>query len=264
MQLDSTHLIYFSPTGTTRKIAAHVAQGMRAKALSEMDLTLKGPSSDAIEADMAIIGTPVYGGRIPATAVERLGSISVRNMPAVVMVMYGNRAYEDALLELKELAERCGFTVVAAGAFIGEHSFATDSFPIASGRPDQTDLGLSESFGQRVARKMADLPSLPPTNALSVPGNSPHKDRLPALGQSPVTQEDLCTLCGTCAEVCPTGVITVDDEKVTTDQSGCIACCACIKSCPTQARIYTAEHIIGIRKWLYEKCRERKTPELFL
>ena len=216
--------------------------------------------------DIVIIGAPVYAGRIPLVTIQRLEKITVKGIPAVVVVLYGNRDYEDALLELINLSRSCGFHPVAAGAFIGEHSFATGTYPIEMGRPDQNDLALAENFGAKVAQKLLFKDFSPAKNELPVPGNHPYKKRPPAHGQSPITQADqadLCTLCGTCAGVVPTQIIEVTDT-VTTDQSGCIACCACIKNCPTQARIYTASAINEKAQWLHENFSERKSPEIFI
>ena len=38
-------------------------------------------------------------------------------------------------------------------------------------------------------------------------------------------------------EVCPVGVITLED-KVVTRSEGCTLCHACIKYCPTNARVF--------------------------
>ena len=263
MNIQSAGLIYFSPTGTTRKIVSHIARGMGATAVSDLDLTLDQPLQSPIGTEVAIVGAPVYAGRIPLVVIQRLAKITPEAVPAVVVVLYGNRAYEDALLELIDLSRSCGFHPVAAGAFIGEHSFATETYPIAVGRPDPDDLALAEDFGARVARKLSSKGFSPEKNELSVPGNYPYKKRPPGHDQSPSTQADHCILCGTCGAVCPTQVIEVTDA-VTTDQSGCISCCACIKSCPTQARIYTASSINEKAQWLNENFTERKAPEVFV
>lgn len=263
MTFDSAGLIYFSPTGTTRKIVSQIARGIGSTEVSHFDLTLDQPIPKHIRSDIVIIGAPVYAGRIPLVTIQRLEKISAKGIPAVVVVLYGNREYEDALLELIHLSRSCGFQPVAAGAFIGQHSFATESYPIAMGRPDQNDMDLAQNFGVKTARKLLSKGFSPAKNEMSIPGNHPYKERPPAHSQSPITQAGLCTLCGTCAAVCPTQVIEVADT-VTTDQSGCIACCACIKNCPTQARIYTASDINEKAQWLHENCSERKSPEVFI
>ena len=78
---------------------------------------------------MTILSAPVYAGRLPIEAVRRLRRIKAGEAPAVVVVVYGNRAYEDALLELQDLAGEQGFRPIAAGAFIGEHSYSTTGSP---------------------------------------------------------------------------------------------------------------------------------------
>lgn len=263
MNLDSIDLIYFSPTGTTQKIITHIARGIGARNIANHDLTLSNLSASTLTGDVTLIGAPVYAGRVAPLAVARLRQLTGQGKRAIVVVLYGNREYEDALLELANMAESAGFEVVAAGAFIGEHSYATAERPIAMGRPNTADLDAAKDFGRQIAAKLAAV-NTPPLNAkLAIPGNYPYKEGHKAQNQSPITDAEKCILCGTCATVCPTQAITVDDA-VTTVQQDCIACCACIKSCPTEARIYTAEPIIEKRQWLYENCSEPKKPVVFL
>jgi ferredoxin len=77
-----------------------------------------------------------------------------------------------------------------------------------------------------------------------------------------VTNEDACTVCGTCADVCPTAAISIDG-RVTTIVEQCIRCCACIKSCPEEARGIDNETWKSIAIWLNEHCGARKEPQLF-
>ena len=263
MIFKSIDLMYFSPTGTTRNILTHIAKGFDAPSVTDVDLTLPRPAAVSLKGDMTLIGAPVYGGRIPPLAVKRLTQSVSKGKPAVIVVLYGNREYEDALLELADLAESSGFAVVAAGAFIGEHSFATTAKPIAMGRPNPTDLATAMAFGRRIAAKMAAIDCLPIDEKVTIPGNFPYKESHKSNRPAPETNTERCTLCGTCATVCPTEAITVDDQ-VTTRQEDCIACCACIKACPAEARVYTAEPINKIRNFLFENCSEPKKPVVFL
>lgn len=267
MKINTVKLICFSPTGTTRKVLDAIALGIGAESVTPIDLTLPATetgSPAAIEGDLVIMGVPVYTGRVAQTAVDRIGRLkAARKTPVVLVAVYGNRAYEDALVELKDLAEAAGFTPVAAGTFIGEHSFASVTAPIAPGRPDEKDLEEATAFGRRIRNKLEETRSLEGILPLQVPGNFPYRERTAMPKGSPMTREDLCTLCGTCAEACPTGIITIGD-KVITEDSGCIYCCACVKACPTQARVMGVQAINDIADRLSKGCADRKAPESFL
>ena len=79
---------------------------------------------------------------------------------------------------------------------------------------------------------------------------------------APVTKEDLCTLCGTCADVCPTAAISINGSVDTTIER-CIRCCACIKNCPEDARAVEDSMWKDIAVWLNENCGTRKEPQIF-
>jgi len=81
---------------------------------------------------------------------ETLEKLKGQGTPAVVIAVYGNRAYEDALLEGADWLEKQGFQMAAAGALIGEHSF---SAALAAGRPDQDDLAQAARLGEKEAEK---------------------------------------------------------------------------------------------------------------
>jgi hypothetical protein len=107
MDIRSVKTVFFSPTETTARIVNIVAQGIHPDIISMIDLTLpesRSQNVNQISDQFTIIGTPVYAGRIPPEAANRLRRIKGNNTPAVVVVVYGNREYEDALLELKILS----------------------------------------------------------------------------------------------------------------------------------------------------------------
>jgi ferredoxin len=214
--------------------------------------------------DLAIIGAPVYSGRIPIDAVGRLRRLEAHGTPAVVVVVYGNREYEDALLELRDLAVEAGFKPVAGGAFLGEHSFSSEEKPIAHGRPDAEDIGKAREFGREIREKVEGMATPEDTQPVQVPGDFPYKERgeLP-VDRAPVTREDLCIKCGTCAGVCPKAAITVG-ETVDTDPPLCIFCTACVKNCPADARVWEHPWVLGATEWLYTNFSERKEPETYL
>jgi ferredoxin len=267
MNFDSAALVYFSPTQTTKKVLESIVHGLQVERVEHLDLT--PPSSKAqgvaeLRAELAIIGAPVYGGRIPLEAAHRLQRIKGHNTLAVIVAVYGNRAYEDALLEIKDIVASAGFVPVAGGAFIGEHSFSTDALPIAPGRPDAEDAERAAAFGKMIRDKLSEVRTLAELSPLHVPGQSPYRERPQDLGQiAPISQETLCAECKTCIRVCPTAAITWQDKAVT-DVNACILCCACVKACPTGAKVMDHPRINKSRDWLSKNCSVRKEPEIYL
>ena len=166
------------------------------------------------------------------------------------------------LIFFPALAVELGFMPVAGGAFIGEHSFATEEVPIANGRPDSQDVQKAMAFGAKIKDKVAALSSPEAQPDLEIPGRFPYEGGAKAMAVAPVTKEDLCTVCGTCAEVCPTAAISIDG-RMATDVELCIRCCACIKNCPTCARVWENDKMKEIATWLNKNCSARKEPQIF-
>ena len=255
--LNGITVICFSPTHTSRTIAEAVAAGMNAARIRTVDLTLDRSDSPITvgAGETVVLGAPVYAGRVAPEAVRRLRRIQVEagaSVPAVVTVTYGNRDYEDALVELYDLAVSLGLSPFAAGAFIGEHSYSTPEMPVAEGRPDTLDLADARIFGGECARKLDG-------SGASTDGG-PAKPA-PAVPSVPVTA-DGCPLCGECVRVCPTGAVNIDlnARKVLTDPALCIRCCACVRACPAGLRTYATP----FTAFLHEHCSARRDPETFL
>jgi len=264
MQVEEVRLAYFSPTQTTKKVVQAVARGAGGRPIDD-DLTLPEAKTRAIapvDEGLAVLGAPVYGGRIPQDAALRLRRLQGNQTPAVVVVVYGNREYDDALLELCDLAVERGFRPVAAGAFIGEHSFHRDETPIAGGRPDGADLALAERLGAQTGSMLAAAGAVEDLSLVQVPGNHPYRDGGKPLGLAPETIAEQCGACGSCVEVCPTAAITVD-EVAQTEAGLCIMCCACVRACPRDARAVRAERVLQGAARLSTTCAEPKQPVVF-
>jgi len=185
------------------------------------------------------------------------------NTPAVLVVTYGNRAYDDALIELMDIALESGFIPIAGGAFIGEHSFSDDMSPIASGRPDFDDLDIALQFGARVGSQLAQIDHLKTLMPLEVPGNRPYQNPMNMPKMAPISKRDTCTLCGSCLSKCPTEAITKGNQ-IKTDKHKCTLCHACVKSCPDNAR--TMRNLMAriARKKLSRDCVNRLIPDIYI
>jgi ferredoxin len=254
------HLIYFSPTGTTRQTLNAIAKGFNPAGVNHFDLTFPSAQAEQHLVDgVAVLGVPVYAGRVPKDFLARMAHYTAEDVPTVLVALYGNREFEDALVELRDVVIPRGFKVIAAGAFIGEHSYATPQRPIAAGRPNAEDLKFAVAFGQKVAAKMtANDFSLP-----EIAGNVPYRERVNFGGVAPETDGETCILCGRCAEVCPVQVVSVT-RAVVTRAENCIMCCACVKSCPAGARRFDHPLIEEKREMLARNCAIAKAPRVFL
>ncbi|WP_028975281.1 flavodoxin domain-containing protein [Spirochaeta cellobiosiphila] len=254
--MESISTIYFSPTGTTKQILTAIAEGMDRKDYKQLDITHSALNS-SVEG-IVLIGAPVYAGRLPTDFVDRLKSVKLDHCLCVLVVVYGNRAFDDALLELKDMVALKGGHIIGASAFIGEHSLSDDAHPIAPGRPDIQDLNIAREFGKKIKNspidKIADI---------VVPGNRPYRELNPKNEVVIITDESKCTHCHDCINVCPVGAIPKDNPLIT-DGNLCLRCCACIKTCAFSARELKDEMSINIRQKLYINCQERQEPELFL
>ena len=269
MNIENLNLLYFSPTQTTKKVLNAIADGFKPEAVMHSDLTLPDSilpedTGEEIRIDdgLTIIGVPVYAGRVATEATRRIRQFKADGAPAVLVVLYGNREFEDALRELKDLAVEAGFKPIAGAAFIGEHSFANSKFPIARRRPDQKDFKKCSEFGALIKEKIQEVYFIGSLPIPEFPGNYPYRDAHPLKDSSPETLEDLCTRCETCVSVCPTAAIVLKD-KILTETAACIVCCACVKNCPSGARVMRDSQILAIAEWLWENYNKRKEPEIF-
>lgn len=212
--------------------------------------------------ELAIIGVPVYAGRVAPLAVKRLEAIKGNNSPALIVVTYGNREFEDAMVELREITENCAVRPIAACSFIGEHSFSGNDTPIAANRPDSRDLAVAADFGKKSREMPKAIRNIDKIASLAVPGNIPFKEGMGELHCTPLVVQSACSHCAECISTCPAGAIS-QDFGIEIDSKLCIFCCYCIKSCPEAALRIEAAPLQAKRQWLYENCAKRKELEFF-
>ena len=254
--------MYFSATSTSKKIIRAVTAEM-ANALNvetvDMSITYVKERVEAKsfgENDLLVLALPVYGGRIPEAIEAYVQSIKGNNTAAVVISVYGNRDFDDALLEMKNILSENSFNVIAAGAFIGVHSF---SDKVGTSRPDAADLALAKDFGAKVAEK---IKSGNLSAEFAIKGNFPYKDRNPVGGITPLTS-DTCIACGVCIGVCPMEAISGANPALT-DGAKCMRCAACVRVCPMKARSFAETPINNAIMWLEGNCTARREPEIFM
>lgn len=263
MEIQELKLAYFSPTGTTKRICNAIARGIDYNAAEFLDITQPSAREKSLQAGenvLLVVAVPVYMGRVPALLAPWLNGIRASNTPTVCVVVYGNRAYDDALLELKTVLMKRGCTPVAGAAFIGEHSFSGDELPTAKNRPDAHDINQAEIFGCMVKEKLASSGKTVPE--INVPGNYPFGGITELWSVDFISVSDNCSHCGVCAEVCPMGAIDPENSGLI-DTEKCITCCACLKKCPQKARTMKPGLVKDAAIRVNKMYQERKEPEFF-
>lgn len=266
--------VYFSGTGTTEKTVTHIAKAIAKKLDTEFDtFSYTLPQNREQELifsadDLVVFGSPVYAGRVPNVLLPYLtGKVKGNGAMAVPVVLFGNRNFDDGLIELRNVLETDGFHTVAAAGFVGEHSF---SRTLGAGRPDADDVALMDQFAVGVAEKVSALTELP-QQPVAVRGEDPirpyytPRDRqgtpINILKVKPKTDPAKCTACGWCAAHCPMGSISPEDPSQVTGI--CIKCCACVKGCPTGAKYYDDAGYLYHQHELEEGYARRADVELF-
>lgn len=274
MKPKSVCAVYFSATDTTKTIVSYIANvisekfSIPVKIIDFTPKTARELTYEFGEDDMVVFGTPVYAGRVPNVIIPfiRSGFVGHDTM-AVPVVLYGNRNYDDALIELRNILEDNGFRTIAAGAFIGEHSF---SRTLAAGRPDASDMRRAHELAQ-TAIERAESFSADSHIPIWVRGETPirpyytPRDRagnpVNILKVKPKTDMELCDRCGICAEVCP--MSSIDREAPEVVAGICIKCGACTKKCPRGAKYYDDDKYLYHQHELEEGFSRRAEPELF-
>lgn len=249
--------VYFSPTGGTKKVVDFLAEqlGMPSE---PRDLTIMGTDVLNFTGDdeVLLFAAPVYSGRIAPLARERFSTIRGRGQKAIVVVVYGNRDYDDALLELCDYVSDRGFEVIAAAAFISEHSI----FPaVGAGRPDAEDKEKISIFAESVLKALEDDTKV---DLSIIPGVRPYR-KPGAVPLHPHTMRSLCSGCGVCASECPTGAIPKAHPQ-RTDTGKCISCGRCISICPRDARHYRGLLYNVAARMFVRKNLARREPVWFL
>lgn len=252
------HQIIFSPTGGTRRVGKCLADAMKANydngETVELCARAENISLPCIgNDDLVVVAMPVFAGRVPALAVERLRKVESNGARCVAVVVYGNRAYDDALLELCDLCKELGFKVIAAIGAVAEHSIVRK---YGQGRPDAEDVKVLQGFAEKIAEKVASGNETVP----QVPGNRPYKK--PMAGPHP-TAGKKCNACGICSKGCPVGAISLDNIKKV-DKKKCVSCMRCVAVCPEGARIIGMVMNFLVARMIKKPCSTRKTVELFV
>lgn len=261
MEIKKVKTVYFSPGKKTAKILNLFIKNFSIKCENNNITSYKKRDIeiDFQNNELAVFASPVYGGRIPALVADEFRNIRGSNTPAVIIAVYGNGSYGDALLEMQEILENNNFKVIAAGAYVANHSIMRR---VAVNRPDEKDEEVIKQFANKAKEKLESIKDINKISKLKVKGKYPYR-RYPGMPLKPSIIKQKCDLCGACVINCPVNAIPKDNPMIT-DKKKCISCMGCHIICTRQAR--------KINVVLYELCEfpfrhmynKRKEPEQFI
>lgn len=156
--------LYYSPAGGTAAMTERLVRQIGAilEAYSPVDICVEchdmlkeDSGSFALDDEtVAVIGMPVYVGKIPLPAARALSGIEGSGAIALTAVSYGGRSYGNALFELKRVAEDCGFRPVGAGAFMISYMAARGSSRMSA---PLLDVEAIYEFGKAASEKIKRL-----------------------------------------------------------------------------------------------------------
>lgn len=273
--------LYFSPTGTTRKILSTIEENTGLPLISQIDLTLpkkRESFNGEVQGDAVLVGSPVYSGSPPWPLVGLLNRLEGQGKWAVPVAVYGNRSPDTCVDELAKILRNRGFKILAAASFIAQHSFATKEHPWALGRPDQRDLEIAAKFGGQIKQKLLSNPSeIQTSNRLlnSLTGQMVesfpegyHKTLaggVKSLLSVSFSKDKVCTECMGCSSVCPTDAINVDSKEINSDL--CLRCTACMRACPEgvlSPQLNASPSARGAMEGLDKLFAVRKEPKIYV
>ena len=245
--------IYFSPTGTTKKVIDYIVKGIGGEVIKSIDLTKRDNRErkqglSFVDIDLIIIGAPIYGGFLYKEFRNYIKYLDFQGKCTIGITLYGNATTMFATQELISIIKRGNGSLLAYGEFVGEHSYSCKDIPVAKGRPNDDDLQTALIFGETIREKLLDMDTQHFYNRVSLfekiinfiadikPVHSGKR-----IFTIPYTDKEKCINCHKCLKICPKSCI---DEDIKTNKDECIVCMACVKNCPTFARISYPQNII--------------------
>ena len=273
MKIKKVWSVCFSATGNTEAVVSTVSEELAFRMnVPHEKLPFTLPVDREREyffdtGNLVVVGTPTYAGKMPNKLLPDFKSkLHGEQALAVGIVTFGNRSYDNALAELNSVLEGDGFHVIAAGAFVCQHSFAEK---LAEGHPNRCDRILYKRYACDIAEKLRT--SAPPFASLKVPGDpaAPYYvpkglDGQPAkfLKAKPITNLKRCTGCGDCARLCPMGSISLENPSAVLGV--CIKCHACIQGCRQHAKTFDDPAFISHKTMLERNFVTLKENEIYL
>lgn len=250
--MKSAFIVYSSPAGSTRHVAEVIVKSLKERSIDvqQLDLGIVRDPSRFIEKLQAtgkggclFVGSPVYRDMAVPPVMAFLDQLpAAAGLSAVPFVTWGGANSGVALWQMGQVLESKGLRLVGAAKVLGVHSMMWPSeSPVGQGHPDADDdrqvNQLVEKVVERLNETAADSLSLKALDYQPEAVGAEIKKKL----EQPWTiipktiDEDLCTQCAICKQICPVGAVNLDPVPVFDEN--CFDCFNCIRECPEDAII---------------------------
>lgn len=245
-------IVYCSPNGSTRHVARVMAKHLMKLGLSVTEFDL-GREDDRQRIAAAIqeiaqpfclwVGSPVYVDHMVPPVEYFLSSLpGMRQAFAVPFITWGAVNSGVALYEMGQKLEEKGFTVLGAAKVAAVHSSMWKSDqPLGAGRPDSDDDEMVQELVRLIQEKIAtpEAKALPLESLNYQPLKIQQEAREKSIAKAKeiypelAADDDKCSQCGECAQLCPAGAITMNPYPQFGED--CFLCLKCMRECPEDA-----------------------------
>ena len=243
MNVKKIACLVFSPTGGTLEMIEGIKGFINDYDIKIYNVTRPKNREKITEIpkdiDYLIIGSPVYGDRLPDIFKEYLKILNVSGIPVSLIVGYGNVDKGKALSQASIIIESKGNIVCSACAIVTKHSYNRGRVQLAVNEPTIEKMELLNQFILKSIEKVKKANNLSmcktyvPKGSVSFLGRFPQRLIPRIYLKLPTVNLELCVNCNTCIDVCPVSAI---DEELSIDSGKCTGCLACVKYCPSEAR----------------------------
>jgi ferredoxin/flavodoxin len=265
--MKTAFVAYCSPAGSTRHVAGVIAASLKENSVTVHTLDLgtaanPGPFVDQLktagEGDCLFVGSPVYRDVAVPPVMAFLNQLpSVAGLFTVPFVTWGGATSGLALWQMGQALEGKGLRLAGAAKVLAVHSmmWSADG-PVGQGHPDDDDDRQIRKLVGRVIEQLAQGSasplSLDTLDCLSAEDSSEVKKKLGEPWQNipKSVDEEKCTQCAICVQVCPAGAVALDPLPVF--DANCFDCFNCVRECPESAIVSPMDFEV-----LHDKIRKR-------
>ncbi len=276
-------IVYFSPAGTTRRIADLIAKTLNKSSHEIEILDMGDPCSDTDfhtlknrlkEGDCLWIGSPIYTGHAVPPVEKFISKLpESKGVFAVPFVTYGAVTSGVGLYEMGMQLARRGFLILGAAKILAIHSMLWFSKnPPGNGHPGQDDEKQVKSLIKSVVKKIIDPdagnsidPKILNYQPIKVKERAKTWNITLLRQKMPPMKLDKkkCTKCSICAERCPVQNISLNPWPKIGDN--CLLCFNCIRYCEPKA--LTNENLGGMEDIIQTRmleCGEPAETKIFI